>query len=103
MLRYNIREARKTAIQERQDLIATEQLLEQELAAAYPNVPKDQRILTLANDANESKYEKECAEFYKKKKDQMTERFFEMYRGNKALESLVSVSFTSPLLFPTSP
>ena len=103
VLRYKIREARKAAIQERQTHVLEQERFQQEMDAQYPHVPDHERIPTLANDANESKYEKECAEFYRKKRDQVTNGFFETYEGTKALEAKVSLSYSSLLLFSTSP
>ena len=94
--RYRIREERKTALQERQADILNLQLLQQEIDADYPNVPDHHLIATVSNDKNESIYEEKIAEFYRKKKEQVTDGFFKSFRGLNELEEKVS-----PLYHPS--
>ena len=93
MSRYRIREARKTGIQERQADVLNLPLLQQEIDAEYPNVPDHHLIPTLPNDKNESIYEEGCAEFYRKKREQVTDGFFKTFRGTDQLEKKVSLLY----------
>lgn len=70
--------------------------------ANYPGVPHHQRITSIANDVSESRYEKEYAEFFRKKKEEAAQWVFEWDDKVMKLEDRVSCFFSFPYCSSTN-